>query len=424
MRLLKLGSNRVEVPRRLADVTHVDHDAEVAPEAVGMSPVQVERIWQSIERLYRTGLQPAISLTLRRRGQIVLRRSIGHAVRGGPDDGGAAVACTPETPICLFSASKAVTAMLVHKLVELGQLDLEDRVARYIPEYGVEGKAQTTVRSLLAHRAGIPRVQPGTDPAILGDWDEVLKMLCAARPIREEGEVQSYHAITGGYILGELVQRISGLPLREFLRLHITEPMGLRHFTYGVPPEQRALAAANYHTGPRARYPLTAYFRHILSAPFERVIEVSNSPMFQEAVIPAGNLYATSDDIGAFFEMMLRKGRWNGREIFRPETIAEAVRPYGPIHFDRSLLVPVRFSAGMVLGEWPLGLYGKDCARAYGHLGFMTTICWADPARDISVGFVNNGKSIAPDGMLAAARVLAAISLGCKPLPKSMRALD
>ncbi len=404
-----LKPNRIEVPRDLASVGARDEQAEVAAETLGLQQASVEHVWRAVQRLYSTGLQPAISLTLRHRGQILIKRSIGHARVARAGAGGAALRCTPQTPICLFSASKAVTAMLVHKLAETRQLSLDDRVARYLPEYGVEGKASTTIRHLLAHRAGIPRVARGTDPRILFDWDAVVKALCAAKPISTGTQVQSYHAITGGFILGELVQRVSGRPLRDFLRETIAEPMGFKHFSFGVPPEHRATAALNYATGPRSWFPLTTYIERVLNASFERVVEISNSPEFMSSVIPAGNLYATSDEIGAFFQMMLQGGRWNDRQIFAPETITEAVRPASAIHFDRTLLVPVRFSAGMVLGEWPAGLYGPDCRSAYGHLGFLTTLCWADPARDLSVGFVNSGKSLSTDQLRPLLGVLGAI---------------
>jgi len=100
-----LKPNRVKVPRDLGPVTHRDAAAEVDPDSVGLSDRQIETIWRSVETFYRSGLQPAISLCLRKRGQIVLRRSIGHAVLPGQLDPGRQ--CTPETPICLFSASKA-----------------------------------------------------------------------------------------------------------------------------------------------------------------------------------------------------------------------------------------------------------------------------------------------------------------------------
>jgi len=414
--------NRVPVPTDLRTVITRDAAAEVDPESVDMTRAQVDKIWRSVERLYRTGLQPAISLTIRRRGQIVLRRSIGHAQL--PDGRKAGLLCTPDTPICLFSASKAITAMLVHKLVEQRHISLDDRIARFIPEYAAEGKGATTVRHLLAHRAGIPRVPPGATPEMLFDWDTVVAQLCASKPISNSGDAQSYHAITGGFILGELAQRVSGAHLRDLLREIITEPMGLRSMSFGVPAAGRDKLALNYCTGPKAWFPLTAYVQNVLGAPFEKVVEVSNTPEFFSAVIPAGNIYASADDAGAFFQMLLQNGEYNGRQIFKPVTVAESIRPAGPIHIDRTLLLPVRFSAGFVLGEWPAGIYGSDCRSAYGHLGFLTTICWADPARDISVGFVNSGKTVSADQLLPVGGVLGAISACCKPLARARRAMD
>jgi CubicO group peptidase (beta-lactamase class C family) len=417
-----LKPNRLPVPADLRHVTTRDAAAEVDPQSVGMTAAQIGRIWSSVERLYRTGLQPAISLTIRRKGQIVLRRSIGHAQVS--DGRKAGLLCTPETPICLFSASKAITAMLVHKLVEQRHISLDDRIARFIPEYAAEGKGATTIRHLLAHRAGIPRVPAGATPEMLFDWDRVVAQLCAARPINASGDAQSYHAITGGFILGELAQRVSGAHLRDLLREIITGPMGLQSMSFGVPEERRAAMALNYCTGPKTWFPLTAYVENVLGASFEKVVEVSNSPGFLSAVIPAGNVYANADDAGAFYQMLMQDGQYNGKQIFKPATVAEAIRPAGPIHIDRTLLVPVRFSAGFVLGEWPLGLYGKNCRSAYGHLGFLTTICWADPAREISVGFVNSGKTVSVDQLLPVGAVLGAISTCCKPLSRTRRAVD
>ena len=417
-----LKPRRLPVPKDLASVTTRDASAEVDPASVDMTAEQVERIWSNVERLYRTGLQSAISLTVRRKGRIIIRRSIGHAQIGTDRKPG--LLCTPETPICLFSASKAITAMLVHKLVEQRHLQLDDRIARFIPEYGVEGKGATTVRHLLAHRAGIPRVPAGATPEMLFDWNDVVARLCAAKPINATGDTQSYHAITGGFILGELAQRVSGASLPDLLRDIITEPMGLKTMSFGVPVERRAQAALNYHTGLHPVFPLTSFIQNVLGASFAEVVRISNTPEFMSALIPAGNIYANSDDAGAFYQMMLQNGEYNGKQIFKAATIAEAIRPAGPIHIDRTLLVPVRFSAGFVLGEWPVGLYGHNCRSAYGHLGFLSTICWADPVRDISVGFVNSGKSVSADQLAPVASILGGISSACRPVARSRRGVN
>ncbi len=178
------GQRRGRVPLSLADVTTVDHAAEVSPELLAVKPQDVEAIWGAVERLYKTGLQPAMSLVVRRRGQILLKRSIGCLRGNGLDEHeGDATPLSPDAPICLFSASKAVSAMLLHKLVDDGKLSLDDRVVDYIPDFAPHGKDRVTIRQLLAHRAGIPQL-PIThpDPGLLRHWDAMVHLLCLAPP--------------------------------------------------------------------------------------------------------------------------------------------------------------------------------------------------------------------------------------------------
>src|SRR5437870_4766993 len=147
---------RIHVPRNLAAITTTA--AEADPVEVGLDAKAVERMWRAARDLYRSGVHPALQLCVRRHGEVVLDRAIGHARGNGPDDGrdGERVLATPETPFCVFSASKAMTAMVVHKLHERGVLSIDDRVADHIPEYGVHGKESTTIAHVLAHRAGVP----------------------------------------------------------------------------------------------------------------------------------------------------------------------------------------------------------------------------------------------------------------------------
>ena len=126
---------RIKVPRDLEPLT--TRAEEAAPRGVGMTRAQIDSIWSGVERLYRSGVHPAIQLTLRRRGETVLDRAIGHARGNGPGDapGEERVPVVPGTPFVIFSASKAITATVAHLLDERGAFHLGDRVAEYIPEY-------------------------------------------------------------------------------------------------------------------------------------------------------------------------------------------------------------------------------------------------------------------------------------------------
>ena len=411
--------NTIRVPKDLAGVTQFDPAGEAAPEDAGLTPNAVHRIWKGVEALYRTGTQPAIAFALRRQGRLVLNRAIGHARGNGPDDGPETpkLAATPDTPICLFSSSKAITAMLVHKLAEDGKLSLNDLVSRYVPEYAANGKGGTTLRHLLSHRAGIPTVPVrDPDPAILYDWDGAVRMLCAAKPVTTTGETQAYHAITAGYILGEVVQRVSGMSLRDYITEKFRKPLGLKYFNYGLDERHDEQVAHNYSTGPRLVFPLSMIAKRALGIEFEKVAPISNERGWLRAVIPAGNLYATAEECSRFYQMMLNGGELDGVRVFKPETIRNAVHPAGVRQFDRTLVLPVRFSQGLILGERSLGLYGVNTEQAYGHLGFIQIITWADPQRDLAAALLTTGKPIEARSLYRLSQLMLTISRYCTSL--------
>lgn len=381
---------------------------ECRPQDAGLTPQQVDAIWFAACDLYSTGLHPALTLCLRRNGKVVLNRALGNLKPGVP--------MRPEMPVCLFSASKAISALLVHKLVEMNKLDLDDRISDYIPEFAPHGKDRVTVRQLLAHRAGIPTImEKNADPALLFNWDAVIERLCAAKPFDPHFERQSYHAITGGFIVGELVRRVSGLGLREALARWIAEPLGCTTLDYGLKPG--LTAPPNSLAGQRTPWLINKLIARVLGGTLERCVEVSNDPRFASAVIPAGNIYANADDACRVYQMLLNGGIYNGVRVFKEETIAEAVRPTGPAKFDGMLLVPVRFSAGFWLGERRLSLYGLNTPHAYGHMGFINIAAWADPQRGLSCALLTTGKSLAFAATLRFLQFTMAVSRECPPMP-------
>lgn len=408
---------RVAVPRKLAALTSVDRAAECDPRDVDLDPNAVAAIWTAVERLYRTGLHPAITLVVRRHGRIVLKRAIGCLRGNGPGERGPLVPLSPDAPLCLFSASKAVSALLIHKLAEDGKLRLEDLVVDYIPEFAAHGKHRVTIRQLLAHRAGVPAI-PDVEPTpeLLRDWDRAVQLLCAAKPYDRHFERQAYHALTAGYIVGEIVRRVGRIDLHDALQQWLATPLGCRHLTYGLPDARRDDAPHHWMTGPRPVKPLAKFAKNILGVDFDAAIAASNTDAFLSSIVPAGNIYATADDASRVFQMLLNGGELDGVRVLQRETVEEAIHPAGRIQWDGTLRLPIRFSAGFMLGEEPFGLFGPHCGQAYGHLGFMTVLCWADPQRDISVALLNTGKSVAPDGLLRVLGVLNAIGRGCPPV--------
>jgi CubicO group peptidase (beta-lactamase class C family) len=375
----------VNVPTSLTGITQ--HGDEQPAERGGLTSADTGAIWRATRSLYRTGMNPAISLCLRRRGEVIMDRSIGYRTTHSTE------LFTPKTPVCLFSASKAVTAMLVHHLAETGQIDLHDPIARYIPEYARNGKGRTSIVHLLNHRAGLPRIREEVDPEVLFDTDRVKQLLYDAEPESPSGITQAYHAITGGYVLGELIERVTGETLNAVLDRVIRQPMGMEYFTYGI--AENIDVAENSVMGMKLMPPMTQFIKHAVGGSIEQVVEVSNDPRFRAAVIPAGNLYATAEEGSRFFQMLLDGGRYQDKQIFHPDTVKNAIRGASrrPL-FDRSLMIPLRFSAGMMRGNPGMSVFGPGAPKAFGHLGFVTILCWADPQRELSGALLTTGKGL------------------------------
>lgn len=414
------STNTCYVPKDLSSITQRKN--EVSPELGGMTQQQIEKIWQSIENLYQTGNHPLITMCLRRKGEIILNRSLGYA-SGNSADGLAldAVLANPDTPICLFSASKIITAMLIHMLDETGAINLLDPISYYIPEYAQNGKRRATIFHLLSHRGGIPRIEMEVTPELLFDKDQILQHLYAAQPISPAGTHLAYHAVTAGYILGELIERVTGQDIRQFLHEHIEKPMDMQFFNYGLKPEYRDQVALNYPTGVHPKLGTDLYLNHVLGGGLQLAVDVTNDPRFMDTVCPAGNIYTSAEQANRFFEMLLNGGQYNGKQIMSPETVFRATLPTSTTNIDRTLLAPMRYALGPMLGSNPVGIFGPMTGQAFGHLGFSNILCWADPERDISVSILNTGKAVVGTHIPALAQTLYQISSQCPKIPKTQR---
>jgi len=385
---------RIRVPSDLGAVSA--RSREVADvEALGMTAAGIERIWTGVERLYRSGFYPAIALCVRRHGQVVLDRAIGHARGNGPTDREDAVRtlATPQTPFVIYSASKAMTAVVAHLLDERGLLHVDDRVCEYIPEYAAHGKEAITIGHLLSHRAGVPNVPADAfDLDRFGDREFRLKILCAAKPQSRPGRLLSYHAVSGGFIIAEIVQRVTGKDIRTVLAEEILKPLGFRWGNYGVRPKDVERVALSYPTGPPALPPFSTVLQRALGLPPDEITVRSNDPRFLTGIVPSGNVVTTANEFSRFFELLGAGGELDGVRVLQPRTIRRATSERAFREIDFSLVAPLRHASGFMLGARAISLFGPDTEEAFGHLGFTNVLGWADPERALSVGLMTSGK--------------------------------
>jgi len=404
---------RCRVPSDLDQVTSLA--PETPPEEAGLERANVERIWQAARALYRTGVHPALQLCIRRHGEIVLHRAIGHAAGNAPQDSPDAprVLCTTQTPFNIFSASKAVTAMLIHKLDEERLLHLEDPVCEFIPEFARHGKHRITIRHILSHRAGIPNLPPeAIDLDLLGRPERVVEILADARPRTRPGRLLAYHAVSGGFLLAEIARRITGSDARKLLEDRIAQPLGLRWLSYGVPLADVPRVAVNAFTGPPVPPPLTRVLRNALGTTLSHAVEISNDARFLTGIVPSANVVTTAEELSAFYQCLLEGGALGGVRVFDPRTVQHATAEQNHWELDFTLGLPIRYGLGFMLGGSPASLFGLDNPQAFGHLGLSNVIAWADPERDLSVALLNSGKPVLSTHVVRLVELMVAISRG------------
>jgi CubicO group peptidase (beta-lactamase class C family) len=385
---------RVRVPRNLGGVTDVGVED---PRAGGLSKAKVERIWRAATDLYRSGVHPALQLCLRRNGEVVLDRAVGHARGNGPRDpeDAARVPVATDSPFCVYSTSKAVTALVVHMLDERGALSISDPVADHIPEFARHGKEGITIGHVLAHRAGIPKLpSDALDLANVDRGEYLVELISDVRPSSAPGRLLAYHAVSGGFILGEVVSRVTGKDIRQVLTEEILEPLRFRWMSYGVRPEDTGEVGLSYVTGPPILPPLSTIVTRALGQPVDKVVEASNDPRFLTAIVPSANVITSANELSRFFEIFRRGGELDGVRVMEPETLRRALVEQSHLEVDFSLVFPTRFSYGLMLGARLVSLYGRDTQQAFGHLGLINIMGWADPERGLSGALVTSGKPI------------------------------
>ena len=394
-------------------------EAEVDPRAVALERADVDAIWKSVRILYASGMHPSIGLCVRRRGRIVLERAIGHLTGNAPED----PADAPKVPIRydslfnLFSAAKSVTSMMAHLLEDQRLLHLDDPVCEYFPEFGACGKQQVTIRQILTHRAGVPALRKVLmDVALLVDRDQMLHHLCEQHPLSVPGRGLAYHAITGGYIIDELVRRLTGDSIDALLGEKVRKPLGMSGLRYGVPLAQVPLVARNAFTGMPPVPPVSTFVKRAFGVSVREAVDISNDPRFLSAIVPSGNLICTAEEGSRFFELLLRGGELDGTRVFDRRTVHRAVAEQSYLEVDSFLGFPVRYGSGFMLGGKLLSLYGPGTPHAFGHIGFTNVVAWADPDRDLSACLMTTGKPLITPGQVMWWNVLRTISSRCSKI--------
>ncbi|MFD3563201.1 serine hydrolase domain-containing protein [Streptomyces sp. NPDC058686] len=324
---------------------------------------------------------------------------------GGWADAARTRAWVRDTVVNVWSTTKGPTALCAHILVDRGLLDLDAPVASYWPEFAAAGKEGVLVRHLLSHRAGLAGLREPHSLEQLFDWELTTSRLAAQEPWWEPGSVSGYHALTYGFLVGEVVRRVSGLLPGAFLEREVTGPLGI-DFTIGLPEKEAGRAAELVHPRAQATSEQAAIFAQLapaalaaLTNPIAGAAE-ANTAAWRAAEIPAANGHGTARAVAALYAIVAGRGRSGDQRILSPEG-AERIREGQGSCRDLVLGAGFTHETELGLGLWlsgPNGSYGPN-PRAVGHDGFGGSFGSSDPESGVSMGYVMNrmGPHIADD---------------------------
>ncbi|MEV0025033.1 serine hydrolase domain-containing protein [Streptomyces atroolivaceus] len=323
---------------------------------------------------------------------------------GGWADGGRTRAWERDTVVNVWSTTKGPTALCAHLLVDRGLLDLDAPVAAYWPEFAAAGKESVRVRHLLSHRSGVAGLRDPHTLAELYDWELTTARLAATEPWWEPGTRSGYHAISYGFLVGEVVRRITGLLPGEFLRQEITGPLGI-DFTVGLPEKDAGRVAELVQPKDVSRQQ-AALFATMEPLAIASLLNpgtgtaAANTPEWRAAEIPAANGHGTARAVASLYGILAGRGSLGGRRILSEEA-AERVREGQGSCRDLVLGAGFAHETELGLGLWlsgPNASYGPN-PRAVGHDGAGGSCGLADPESGIALGYVMNrmGPDIADD---------------------------
>jgi CubicO group peptidase (beta-lactamase class C family) len=321
---------------------------------------------------------------------------------GGQADPAAGRAWDRDTIGHVWSATKGATALCAHMLASRGQLDLNAPVARYWPEFAKNGKESVLVRHLLNHQAGLPAVRDPLPAGCFYDWSLMVDALAREEPFWRPGTRNGYHALTFGYLVGEVIRRVDGRTLGAFFRDEVAGPLGL-DFWIGLPPEQEGRVAPTIPAAPPGPGdPVPSFYVAALTDPTSvQGLVLANTGGYMLLPGESDTRTAHAAEIGAVGGIsnarglagMYRALALGGAPLVDPDQLAVMGAVSSATSVDAVLLVPSRFTLGYVktADNRYLPLADREgvlmSEEAFGHVGMGGSHGFADPRARISFGY-------------------------------------
>ncbi|MFL6235492.1 MAG: serine hydrolase domain-containing protein [Thermoanaerobaculia bacterium] len=343
---------------------------------------RLPRTQEAIEAGIRERLHLGAQLYVSLHGEPVADAALGEDRPGEP--------LTRDHLMLWLSSTKPVPAVAIAQIWERGLLELDDPVALHVPEFAAHGKEGITLRHLLTHTGGIRMLDTGWPHR---SWEEIVARICAMKPEPRwiPGQKAGYHQASSWFILGEVIQRVGGVPFSTYVRREIFEPLGMADSWIGMPPERYQAYEAERRIG--AMWVTEGNREGEEPKPHgwdteERVVRPS----------PGGNGYGPCAELGRFYEMLLGRGSWRAQRILLPQTVEAFTTPHRVGMVDVTFKHVLDWGLGFIVNSIQYGAetvpygYGHHAsARAFGHSGYRSSTGFADPERGLAVTLAFNG---------------------------------
>lgn len=351
------------------------------PAEVGIDPEPLEVLLERVAQEVNAGLLPACQVAIARNGRIAALANFGES--------------RPDSLFCVFSCTKAITSAAAWLVIQDGALDINERVADVIPEFGTNGKDRITVEQLFTHTAGFPHAR--FRPVDWTDPQRRLERFSEWTLDWEPGTRFEYHPTSSMWVIGELIERKTDTEFATFVRDRIALPLGLPDMWLGIPPEQQHRILPVVHVAEEATEEDYAALG-LMVPPENEVTEETlsnfNNPEVRQVPVPGGGGVMTAAELALFYQALLNGGRSiDGEPIWQPETIAYGLKVR--TQFPDLSGTPVNRALGVVVaGDEKRNYRGfghTNSSLAFGHGGAGGQLGWGDPATGISLGYCTNG---------------------------------
>lgn len=356
-----------------------------------------EKVRDTFERHFADGIEVGAAFSAYHQGRAVVD------LWGGIADQETGRTWDEDTVIVVFSTTKGATAICANRLVQEGRLDVDAPVTDYWPEFGQAAKEHLPVSFLLSHQAGLAWVDDSLsfDEALA--WDPMIAALARQAPSWEPGTMHGYHAITFGYLVGEVIRRVSGRSVGTYFREEVGDPLGL-DFWIGLPPKEEPRVAKLLDGLTTNRADMDAATRDAMDAfigPDTMLgkalnpggafsgAELWNSSAFYAAEVPAANGIGDARSIARMYAATV--GEVDGIRLLTAEALSAATtqRTTGP---NRVLLdMDIQFGLGFMLPSTVIQLGGPN---SFGHFGAGGSVGWGDPDAEFGFGYVMNRMDV------------------------------